>query len=124
VGRFWRHLELLDGNSLLHLRQGSGFPEAQCYTSIQGTSMAAPHVSAALALLASAEPALRGKPAALVARLKSKARNAHNRTPSLSASDRSRGDLLRLPCGDGYCHLGGPPIKDAEAYGAGIIQVR
>jgi len=34
----------------------SGFPPGQCYSTIQGTSMATPHVSAAFALTASARP--------------------------------------------------------------------
>jgi subtilisin family serine protease len=103
--------------------EGSGFPQGACYTSIQGTSMATPHVSAALALIASQRPELRHDPDGLVTVLKSQARPAHNQTQILSATDRSPGDLTRQPCRDGYCHLGGPAVPDAEAYGAGIIDV-
>jgi len=39
--------------------EGSGFPQGQCYSTIQGTSMAAPHATAAVALIASAHPSLR-----------------------------------------------------------------
>ena len=35
---------------------GSGFPPNQCYSTIQGTSMAAPHVAADLALIKSVHP--------------------------------------------------------------------
>jgi subtilisin family serine protease len=101
--------------------KGTGFTPDQCYSSIQGTSMATPHVSAVLALIASARPALRGKPDRLVAALKSTTRNARNLTQVLSAGDRSRGDLGGPACDSGYCHLGGPAVSNADAYGAGIV---
>jgi subtilisin family serine protease len=41
---------------------GSGFPQGQCYSTIQGTSMAAPHAAAAVALIASEHPSLRHRP--------------------------------------------------------------
>ena len=102
---------------------GTGFTPGQCYSSIQGTSMATPHVSAVLALIASARPALRGKPDLLIAALKAGARPADNLTQVLSAGDRSKGELSDLTCGSGYCHLGGPRVSDADAYGAGIVMV-
>ena len=103
---------------------GGGFPADQCYSSIQGTSMATPHVSAALALIASAYPALRHNPAKLVALLKSWAKAAGpNATPPLSAKDMSPGDLTGVACIGGYCHLGGRPISGRAAYGAGLIDV-
>ena len=101
--------------------KGTGFTPDQCYSSIQGTSMATPHVSAVLALIASARPALRGKPDRLLAALKAGTRSARNLTQVLSASDRSKGDLGGPACGSGYCHLGGPAISNADAYGAGIV---
>jgi hypothetical protein len=103
--------------------KGSGFPQGQCYTSIQGTSMAAPHVSAALALAASAHPNLRHNPAGLIALVKSHAVDAVNRTRALSPTDTSPGDLSGVPCPTGYCHLEGPRISNAEAYGAGLVNV-
>ena len=36
----------------------------------------------------------------------------------------SPGDLVAVKCKTGYCHLGGPAISDAEAYGAGIVEAR
>jgi lantibiotic leader peptide-processing serine protease len=103
--------------------EGSGFPPDQCYSTIQGTSMATPHVSAALALTASAHPSLRKKVDRLVNRVKSKAQSARNTTPGLSATDTSPGDLNGVACPTGYCHLGGPRISNREAYGAGIVYV-
>ena len=104
--------------------KGSGFPPGECYSTIQGTSMAAPHVAASLALVASAHPSLRKHPAALLARLKGLTNdNLHNYTRALSATDTSPGDLTGLPCGIGYCHLEGPRIPDSDAYGAGLVNV-
>jgi subtilisin family serine protease len=103
---------------------GSGFPLGQCYSTIQGTSMAAPQVSGSLALIASAHPSLRKHPAALVHRLKALANtNLHNHTQVLSATDTSPADLTGLPCPTGYCHLGPPRISDSDAYGAGLVNV-
>jgi subtilisin family serine protease len=103
---------------------GSGFPQGECYSTIQGTSMAAPHVAGALALVASAHPSLRKHPGALLTRLKAMANdNPSNRTRALSATDTSPGDLSGLPCDIGYCHLEGPRISDSDAYGAGLVNV-
>jgi lantibiotic leader peptide-processing serine protease len=103
---------------------GSGFPQGQCYSTIQGTSMAAPQVSGSLALVASAHPSLRKHPARLLARLKRLANtDVHNTTRALSASDTSPGDLTGLPCAIGSCHLTGPRISDNDAYGAGLVNV-
>ena len=103
--------------------QGSGFPQGQCYSTIQGTSMAAPHAAAAVALIASEHRSLRHRPGALVARLQATARSVHNSTPPLSATDTSPGDLTGVACGTGFCHLGGPPISNRNAYGAGLAYV-
>jgi lantibiotic leader peptide-processing serine protease len=103
---------------------GSGFPQGECYSTIQGTSMAAPQVAGSLALVASAHPSLRKHPGALLARLEGHANTSvHNNTRALSATDTSPGDLTGLPCPTGYCHLGGPRIPDADAYGAGLVNV-
>ena len=102
----------------------AGFHEGNCYSTIQGTSMAAPHVAASLALVASAHKSLRKHPGALIARLNGLANdNVHNYTRALSATDTSPGDLTGLPCDIGYCHLEGPRIPDNEAYGAGLVNV-
>jgi subtilisin family serine protease len=104
--------------------RGSGFPQGECYSTIQGTSMAAPQVSGSLALIASAHPSLRKHPRALIARLKRLANDRpHSFTRALSATDTSPGDLTGLPCDIGYCHLTGPRIPSSEAYGAGLVNV-
>jgi hypothetical protein len=104
--------------------RGSGFPQGECYSTIQGTSMAAPQVVGSLALVASAHPSLRKHPGALIARLKRLANdNPHNYTRAISATDTSPGDLTGLPCDIGYCHLTGPRISDNDAYGAGLVNV-
>ena len=86
--------------------------------------MAAPHVAASLALIASAHPSLRKHPAALLSRLQAHANtDVHNLTRALSATDTSPGDLTGLPCTTGYCHLEGPRVSDSDAYGAGLVNV-
>jgi len=101
---------------------GSGFPQGECYTAIQGTSMAAPHVVGAFALSASAHRGLRKHPAALIAWVKARANdNVHNLTRALSATDTSGGDLTGGSCPTGYCHLEGARISDRDAYGAGLV---
>jgi subtilisin family serine protease len=103
---------------------GSGFPQGECFSTIQGTSMAAPQVSGSLALVASAHPSLRKHPARLIAWLKRLANDRPtNFTRALSATDTSPGDLSGLPCDIGYCHLEGPRISDNDAYGAGLVNV-
>jgi subtilisin family serine protease len=102
----------------------AGFHEGNCYSTIQGTSMAAPHVAASLALVASAHPSLRKRPGALIARMKRLANDdPSNRTRALSATDTSPGDLTGLPCPTGYCHLEGPRISNDDAYGVGLVNV-
>ncbi len=101
---------------------GGGFPQGQCYSTIQGTSMATPHVSAVLGLIASKYPALRHNPPALIGLLTLGAKKINgNLTPPLSATDTSAGDLTGALCTYGYCHLGGDPIRDAEVFGAGLV---
>ena len=100
---------------------GPSFYANECYSTIQGTSMATPHVSAVAGLVASAKPWLRHKPALITAVLKATARDADNTTQPLSATDTSPADRTGVACPTGYCHLGGRAIPDREAYGAGIV---
>jgi len=98
------------------------FVPDQCYSSIQGTSMATPHASAVLALIASADPGLRRNVDALVDALKGSARVVRgNTTQPVSATDMSPGDQSGIACDTGFCHLGGDPISDSDAYGAGVV---
>jgi subtilisin family serine protease len=96
----------------------TGFDDDQCYSSIQGTSMAAPHASAVLALILSAHPELVGDPVGLVKFLKKSAvtpvKSLTNTTPPLSATDVSNTDRDGVACPDAYCHLGGKAIKSKE----------
>ena len=101
---------------------GIQFYQDTCYSTIQGTSMATPHVSGVLAMIASANPRARHNVDRLVDILKDSAQHiGGNTTPALSATDLSAGDRTGLLCYTGYCHLGGPAIRDSEAYGAGLI---
>ena len=107
------------------LFDGGGFPADQCYSTIQGTSMAAPHVAAVAALAASAFPALRHRPVLLKAWLEVTAVDpGPNTTRPLSATDLSVGDLTGVACDGGFCHLGGAPISRPDAYGAGLVNAR
>jgi subtilisin family serine protease len=108
---------------------GDGFPvdengRGQCYSTIQGTSMAAPHAAAVVALIASRFPFARHRPVLLREWLRLTATDADNRTQPLSATDMSAGDLTGVLCPTGYCHLGGTAIRDREAYGAGVINAK
>jgi subtilisin family serine protease len=105
-----------------YVNLGPQFYPDTCYSIIQGTSMATPHASAVLALIASAHPRLAHNPAALVWLLKSTASSiSGNATTAISATDTSPGDLSGVACPTGYCHLGGPRISDSDAYGAGLV---
>ena len=106
---------------------GNGFISDQCYSNISGTSMATPHVSAVLAMIASEEPKLRHNPRALVEKLKQGAKHiSGNKTPPYSSTDTSPGDRVQSTCVSpyNYCHLGGAPISDREAYGAGLVNAK
>jgi hypothetical protein len=99
-----------------------GFTDNQCYSSIQGTSMATPHVSAVLAIIASEIPGLRHKPDQLVNHLKTHTTPVSgNAMTAVSATDTSMMDRTGAACPGAFCHLGGPVISDADAYGAGLV---
>ncbi|MBI2757226.1 MAG: S8 family serine peptidase [Chloroflexi bacterium] len=101
---------------------GPEFYPNECYSTIQGTSMATPHVSAVLALIASANKEARHNPAKLIRILKDSAQEIRgNTTQPLSATDLTAGDRTGIACPTGYCHLGGKAISDREAYGAGLV---
>jgi subtilisin family serine protease len=101
---------------------GPKFYPNDCYSTIQGTSMATPHVSAVAALYASANPRLRHNPWALTVALKASAQHIWgNKTQPLSSTDTSDADLTSAACPTGYCHLGGKAISDSEAFGAGLV---
>lgn len=101
---------------------GPQFYQNECYSTIQGTSMATPHASAVLALIASSHPEARHNVRKLVQILKGTATDVEgNTTPPLSATDLSAGDRTGLLCPTGYCHLGGHAISDHDAYGAGLV---
>jgi hypothetical protein len=98
-----------------------GFTD-DCYTSIQGTSMSAPHVAGVMAQVLSARPDLRKAPKQLLAHVSAAARtDLKNKTPGLSATDTSPGDRTEIECPTGYCHLGGAPISFDKAYGDGMV---
>jgi subtilisin family serine protease len=99
---------------------GPQFYPNECYSTIQGTSMATPHASAVLALIASKHQD--ASPRELVQLLKESAQEIEgNTTAPLSATDTSASDFTGVTCPTGYCHLGGQPISDRDAYGAGLV---
>jgi subtilisin family serine protease len=66
------------------------FYQGECYTTIQGTSMAAPHVSAVVAPIASEHHSMRDRPLLLIFNLKRTAWDIRgNKTQALSATDTS-----------------------------------
>jgi lantibiotic leader peptide-processing serine protease len=89
---------------------------------LQGTSMSTPNAVGVAALALSARPDLRGRPDALLARLRGTARtgfvnymgpnDAANTAPALSGA----------PCATGFCHIDqAHPIAFSDAYGAGLV---
>src|SRR4029453_14080932 len=93
---------------------GSGFYEGECYSTIQGTSMAAPQVVGSLALIASPHPPLRKHPGALITRLKRLANDGpHNYTTAIRVGDTSPGELVPEPCETGLLLPGGAAAPPA-----------
>jgi lantibiotic leader peptide-processing serine protease len=100
--------------------RGSGFHEGECYSTIQGTSMAAPQVVGSLALIASAHKSLRKHPGLLIARLKRLANDGpHNYTTAILAGDTSPGELVPVPCDIGYCPSAGRGSPTTRRTGPG-----
>lgn len=100
------------------------FPANQCYGVQEGTDSAAPAVSGAAAIAISLHPEAWKDPPAIIKLLKNGAVHfvvGFNKTPGLSASDHSAGDLGGATCPGGWCHLGGSPISNSDAYGNGLV---
>jgi subtilisin family serine protease len=94
----------------------------QSFGFLQGTSMASPNAVGVAALVLSARRDLRGRPDALLARLKSTAN--HGIVNYMGSNDPSNyaPDVFGDPCPTGYCHLDqSAPISSADAYGAGLV---
>ena len=105
------------------LSSAAGFHDGECYSTIQGTSMAAPHVAASLALV-ERPPVATQAPGSATA---PPAGPRQHRRPQPHTSPLGHRHLARRPdrpsCTTGYCHLEGPRVSDGDAYGAGLVNV-
>jgi subtilisin family serine protease len=121
-------------DSTLALPFPLGFIPDQHYSTTIGTSEAAPHVAAVAALIASKHTEFRRQPKKILEKLKESVTKIRgNTTPPNSPDDESYGDRTGIFCKGnpnsnsqipGYCHLGGLPIPDREAYGNGLINAK
>jgi lantibiotic leader peptide-processing serine protease len=89
---------------------------------LQGTSMASPNAAGVAALLLSARPDLRGRPAALLSRLRSTAEGGLANFMGPNDPANTAPSLAGVPCATGYCHVDQTrPIAFGDAYGAGLV---
>jgi subtilisin family serine protease len=103
-------------NSACFKERGDG------YGWLQGTSMATPNAAGAAALVLSARPDLRGRPAALVQRLADTAKRSIVNYMGPNDAANTAPALNGAPCGTGFCHVDQVhPIAFGDAYGAGLV---
>ena len=89
---------------------------------LQGTSMSTPNAVGVAALTLSARPDLRGRPDALLARLRSTARTGVVNYMGPNDPSNTAPSLAGTPCSTGFCHIDqARPIAFSDAYGAGLV---
>ena len=126
----WGSLGALVGSGLLCTDPATASPltfacfkvQGAAFGWLQGTSMSAPSAVGVAALTLSTHPELRGRPDALLARLRVTARR--DLTNYMGANDPTNfaASLTGAPCTTGYCHIDQVhPISFADAYGAGLV---
>jgi subtilisin family serine protease len=126
----WGSLGALVGSGLLCTDPATASPltfacfkvQGAAFGWLQGTSMSAPSAVGVAALTLSTHPELRGRPDALLGRLRVTARR--DLTNYMGANDPTNfaASLTGAPCTTGYCHIDQVhPISFADAYGAGLV---
>ena len=89
---------------------------------MQGTSMSTPNAAGVAALALSARPDLRGRPDALLARLKGTARTSIVNYMGPNDESNTASALTGAPCPTAFCHVDQThPIAFSDAYGAGLV---
>jgi subtilisin family serine protease len=89
---------------------------------LQGTSMSTPNAVGVAALALSARPGLRGRPDALLARLRSTARTGFANYMGPNDATNTSPSLAGTPCPTGFCHIDQTrPIAFSDAYGGGLV---
>ena len=103
---------------------GSGFPQGECYSTIQGTSMAAPQVVGLPGPGGQRPPVAAQAPGGADRPAQEPGQRQPAQLHAGPVGDRHlAGRPTGLPCDIGFCHLGGPRISDSDAYGAGLVNV-